>query len=793
MHPMPKTLPATLGVGAVSVALGACSLLVGDGDYSVGSRPDAGTPTDAEAGAHVEAGTRIVARSVSSGPALQTWCAVDAKGDVYCWGDNTFGQLGNGSVSITATTVPRKVGGLPGPVSEVAVGAGVACALAQGSVYCWGNAEFGQLGNGKLTGTQNEPERVTDLGSDVIAIAAGFVGVCAVREEGTVWCWGVPVVGFGQGSFSPSPHPVEVDGLGTALSVSVGQDTACAVLKGGAVQCWGGYFEQGTLGNGQYAGSATPVPASGLGTGVTRVSVGATAACAITAQQRVLCWGQGAAGQLGENYLTGSADPVPIAGLLTGARTIAAGLDSVCAGTNDGVWCWGDAEQGELGNGTSGLAGTSSGQSNIPVKVEGLSGDPTSLCMGDDTPCAVTAEGGVECWGFTGENAVVPVALMNDLEGTTGALAVSVGSGLPFDEFACGIITTTSLLRSTVQCWGSNLQEQLGNNSTEILSSVPVTVLSPQLQAAASSVAAGLGFACGVAESTLQCWGENGSGQLGNGTTLSSSDPVPVALPMDGSSDSVEAVSTGAYGACALTKAGAVYCWGANDVGQLGLGDAGGPEPMPSLVSDLPSAAKAIAVGYNFACAILADGTVDCWGDNSMGELGNDSLAASYTPQAVPGLSGVTYIAAGLDFVCAVTGAEGQIQCWGDGVSCQLGDGLCSSSGTPVAVAYGTGATLTGASAVAAGVLTTCAIVNGAAYCWGLTTVGSAVDPLRTVPSPTPVTGLSSGVTSLAVGLDSACAVVDNAIQCWGFNGFGQLGNGGRVDDLVATPIPGFN
>jgi alpha-tubulin suppressor-like RCC1 family protein len=795
---MPKTLPATLGIGAVSLALGACSLLVGDGDYSVGGRPDAGTNADADGHteAHVEAGTGtgIVARSVSSGPALQTWCAVDAKGDVYCWGDNTFGQLGNGSVSITAMTVPRRVSGLPGPVSDVAVGAGVVCALVQGSVYCWGNAEFGQLGNGKVTGTQNEPEKVPDLGSDVIAIAAGFVGVCAVRQEGTVWCWGVPVVAFGQGSFTPSPQPIEVEGIDAALSVSVGEDTACAVLKGGAVKCWGGYFEQGTLGNGQYAGSATPVPASGLGTGVTRVSVGATAACAITSQQDVKCWGQGAAGQLGENYLTGSADPVLIAGLPPeAAETIAVGLDSVCAGTNDAVWCWGDAEQGELGNGTSGLAGTSAGQSNSPVKVKELSGNPISLCIGDDTPCAVTADGGVECWGFTGENARVPVAVMNDLEGMTGAVAVSVGSGLPFDEFACGIITTTDVLHSTVQCWGSNLQEQLGNNSTEILSSVPVTTLSPQLQAAASSVAAGQGFACGVGEGIAQCWGQGGSGQLGNGMAASSANPQPVSLPMGGSSDSVEAVAAGGYGACALTKAGAVYCWGANDVGQLGLGNAGGAQPTPSLVSALPSAATAIAVGYNFACALLAGGTMDCWGDNSMGELGNDSFVASYTPQAVPGLSGVTYIAAGLDFVCAVTGTEGHIQCWGDGVSCQLGDGLCSSTGTPVTVTYGTGATVTGASAVSAGVLTTCAIVKGAAYCWGLTAIGSAVDPLRENPFPTPVAGLSSGVTSLAVGLDTACAVVDNAIQCWGFNGFGQLGNGGPLDDFVATPIPGFN
>jgi alpha-tubulin suppressor-like RCC1 family protein len=173
-----------------------------------------------------------------------------------------------------------------------------------------------------------------------------------------------------------------------------------------------------------------------------------------------------------------------------------------------------------------------------------------------------------------------------------------------------------------------------------------------------------------------------------------------------------------------------------------------------------------------------------------MGQLGNSSLMASYSPLAVPGLSDATYISAGFDFACAVTG--GQIQCWGDGVSCQLGDGLCSSTGMPVTVTYGNGATVTGASAVAAGVLTTCAIVRGGAYCWGLTTLGSAVDPLREWPSPTPVTGLSNGVTSLAVGLDSACAVVDDAIQCWGFNGFGALGNGGALDDFVATPVPGF-
>jgi serine/threonine-protein kinase len=129
------------------------------------------------------------------------------------------------------------------------------------------------------------------------------------------------------------------------------------------------------------------------------------------------------------------------------------------------------------------------------------------------------------------------------------------------------------------------------------------------------------------------------------------------------------------------------------------------------------------------------------------------------------------------------------IECWGFGGNCQFGNQKCQQmSATPVSVSE-----LTGASKVAAGLESACAIVGGAAYCWGNTAIGNAFfSPIDYATTPVPVTGLTSGVTDVAVGGSSACAVVNNVVQCWGANSAGQLGNGGAVNHLVATPITGF-
>jgi alpha-tubulin suppressor-like RCC1 family protein len=789
-----RTATLVLLFAGVSSAL-ACSILVGDGDYAVGSF-DAGDGGDARGDSRTEAeagrdaalpGTAAVA--VSSGFSPESWCVVDREGDVECWGDNTYGELGTGNT--TSSESPKKVVDL-GPASRVSVGYGNACALLRtGAVYCWGDNEQGQLGNGETAEAQTTPVLVKGFESGALDVSAGFLCACAVQHDGSVWCWGA----FDPPNYEqPDPlMPTEVKGITLATSVSVGADGACALRQDGAVMCWGGFGESGILGNGTVEGSATAVRVPKLTSGVTQVSVGHSTACAVTAGGAVQCWGQGEFGQLGlgNGQLTLGLVPEEVVGLHSGAKAVATGRYNVCAlKDDDSVFCWGDPYDGELGNGTSQYldADVFNSPVDVPVQVQGLSPSaPISLSSGS-APCVVTAAGTVECWGLTAEDALAPVVVPNTFGSPVASVSVADGPD-PYG-FACAVTSPDGgTMPGSVECWGSGIKGQLGDGRS-VSSPTPVLNACDELRGAATMVSTSrLGlFACALGAGLLECWGDNSYGELGDDTTGSGSlsTPVVVVLP---TGVTATAVSAGGTSACAITTGGAVYCWGDNTLGELGNGSSLLSSPYPVPVPALTSGVTALSAGYSWVCALLEGGTVDCWGDNSVGQLGLGSTQDSRVPAPIPSLSGVTSISAGNHSTCATTAAN--ILCWGLGDDCELGNasgGACSSSLTPVPVN-----SLTGASQVAVGFNSACAIVDGAAWCWGSGPIGNAaLTPLLMAGGPDPVTGLGTAVTDISVGWSSACAVANGALQCWGLNSAGQLGNGGPENDYVATPVAGF-
>jgi alpha-tubulin suppressor-like RCC1 family protein len=762
------------------LALSACSLLVGDGDYAVG-KVDAGATLDAPRG-DTHTGPRVVA--VSAANLIQTWCALASDGAVWCWGDNTFGQLGDGATAPSAT--PMHVMGLPHAAIQISVGATTVCAvLEDGAAWCWGNGQTGQLGNGTTSGSSSTPVPVTGLGSHVSSLSSGYAAACAAKDDGTVWCWGTLGAADFTGPFlNPNPTPVQIGGLPPVKTVAVGLDTACVISTKGAVLCWGDYMGSGTLGNGSYNGSETPVEATGVTGGVTSLSV-AMDTCVVTGEATVECWGQNFAGQLGNYFVDdNSAAPVKIQGLTGRFVAVSTGDENVCALREDGsVWCWGAAADGQLGDGLASLeidAGPNllGPESRLPVKVEGLS-SAAALLSGGDAPCVLTSTGSVECWGYTCEWAASPRPVTNDFSGATYSSLSLGGSDADSSAFAC--VVAKQGTDDTVLCWGSNLDGQLGNG-TDQSSTIPARIGSGALDSSAASVSAGESFGCGISSGSVLCWGDNHVGQLGGGTTIASKTPVKV----EGLSSPVAQVSAGATVACAVTTDGAALCWGDNSVGQLGTGSTGAPS-LKAVPTMLTSGVRAVSAGYDFVCALLTTGTVDCWGDNATGQLGNGNTNNTATPTAVVGLSGVVSVSAGVQFACAAT--AGSIECWGFGGNCQFGDSKCQQmSATPVPVNQ-----LSGASQVAAGLETTCAIVKGAAYCWGMTAIGNSFfSPIDYAETPVPVDGLDTGVTDIAVGGSSACAIVNDIVQCWGANSAGQLGNRGAVNELVATTVKGL-
>jgi alpha-tubulin suppressor-like RCC1 family protein len=231
---------------------------------------------------------------------------------------------------------------------------------------------------------------------------------------------------------------------------------------------------------------------------------------------------------------------------------------------------------------------------------------------------------------------------------------------------------------ATVSCWGANSSGQAGQPA----GSTP-TVVSPLAVAGLADVAeiqAGEKYTCARKnDRTVECWGDNSRGQLGDGTNTARSTPAPVASL---GADIVE-ISAGRFFVCARHAGGLVSCWGGGGSGQLGNSVAG-DLTLPVSIAAVTDAAQ-LAAGYQHICALRTTGVVSCWGGNLHGELGDGTTMGSSTPVDVIDISQATSIAAGSVHTCA-RHAHG-LACWGQNIVNQIGDGTTTDRWRPVSVA----------------------------------------------------------------------------------------------------------
>jgi alpha-tubulin suppressor-like RCC1 family protein len=287
-----------------------------------------------------------------------------------------------------------------------------------------------------------------------------------------------------------------------------------------------------------------------------------------------------------------------------------------------------------------------------------------------------------------------------------------------------------------------------------------------------------------MVDKTLRCWGLNASGQLGIGDTSPHLTPAVVQGMTD-----VAYVALGQLHTCAVTGDGKVRCWGSNSRGQLGIGAAdASPHPAPLLVVGLAPTRK-IQAGKEHTCAEMVDGTVQCWGSNVAGELGDGTHTDRPLPTSVKGVTGVKKLSAGGgQHNCAVL-SDGSVWCWGSNSKWQLGAKMPAPD-SPNSLQV---PALSGASKVWVGFEHSCVLkADASVWCWGANDYGQLGND-TTNQTDTPVQVLT-GVDSMGAGWRHTCAFLSTTsdMKCWGTNDHGQLGIPGVPSVHVPTLVPGI-
>ena len=386
--------------------------------------------------------------------------------------------------------------------------------------------EAGDCGCGRVDEDRNADGKADCAVFEDGLVAAAFSHSCALGSNAKAYCWGAAGYGrLGSGDGVASNTPVAVVGLTDVVQVSSrGVDdiaTSCAVLAAGGVRCWG-YGAAGTMGNGSTtAANNSPVAVTGI-VDALQVSAGTRHVCAVRSSGAVACWGLGALGRLGNGDSIDASTPVAVQGI-DDALQVSASYENTCAARASGkVSCWGDRSYGRIGDG-----GAVAGSQLTPAMVSGLS-DARQVSVGYQHSCAVLASGKVMCWGLRNNarigdggpasgNQLTPVAVT----GITDATQVSAGY-----LHSCAVLAS-----GKVMCWGYRVGGRMGDgDSAGGDQATPIAVMGIT---DAVQVVASYEHSCAKsAKGPVLCWGGNGSGRLGDGTTTVAYAPVKVsALP----------------------------------------------------------------------------------------------------------------------------------------------------------------------------------------------------------------------------------------------------------------------
>ena len=669
---------------------------------------------------------------------------------VKCWGYNIDGQLGLGDINSRGDAdnemgdaLPALELGSKGSVVALDGGLNFTCALFDdGSVRCWGERVHGQLGlntvpTGKIgdeSGEMGDSLVAVALGESdkAMALSAGNEHACVILQGGAVKCWGSNT--YGQLGLGDTDHrgdqnsemgdalPAVDLGTGrTAIAISAGRYHTCAILDNASLKCWGNNT-YGQLGQGDNDNRGDNADEMGddlaslnFGTRtVVGVSAGGSHTCAALSDDSILCWGRGTNGQLLQENNDEISSVESLKAADTGdtgsvIRDASMGTKHACAIFSHGrVKCWGDNQYGQLGQGNINPVGASTNGSKdevweiAPVDL-GRGRTATKIAVGRHHSCALVRDGrgdeeGVVCWGKNdvgqlgrgekGQNRGDQSSEMGD------ALRVIRWDGKKVLEMGAGEDFTCVLLDSNeIRCWGQNDQGQLGAGNTTVIGDDETVSLNTTTAVGfpgstdPAALRVGRWHACAILDDArLICWGDNGSGQLGQASSgdLGDNESVGSVSPIDfGSTDTVTSASAGDEHTCAVLTAGATRCWGEGAAGRLGRNsetDVTGSPTTGDINFGLSRTINGVVLGSAHSCGIVSSwSSIACWGLNASGQLGighrgNVGTEANLVSNSIfPFLSTERLILGG-EQTC-ILGPDRLLRCWGNNASGQLGVG----------------------------------------------------------------------------------------------------------------------
>jgi len=607
---LPVTAPAAfdeIAVGAQHACARAGGAIYCWGDPGAGRGAIGGSPTP----------TLVMGgpwRAVSTG--WSHTCAIDTAGQVSCWGNNDYGQVG---VAGTGTIAPT-VEGISGVALRVSAGVARSCAVigadasaTTGAIWCWGGAPS----------VPHPAPAIEARGTDWTDVVLGNNLVCGLHG-GVATCWGVSQLGgFGDGVWTEVIPATGASGAIPADAVTIGlgingEENVC-VRHASDVACWGDN-RGGQLGAPRTFHGAPIAIAPPAGVTWVAVAVGSVHTCATDATGAVWCWGADDAGQVTRAPSTVD-QPLPVSEPITTqpvpakGRRLVAGIDFTCAHGVDGIDCWGTNANGELGAGDGALhANHVAGATN-----QGLIGGGHAACL----------MGPLGCWGrINGAPVRAPAGIAEDVGGLL-AMTYDISFG---DSASCAIANNARV------CWGYGYHGQLGDGQLAGGSSPPVAPrqFTEDMYVAISLFAQ---HACAITKTAaLRCWGTNYNFEAGTSGPGEISSPTPVVTSAAALLGNCKVVTTGSSfscGLCGMTP----WCWGANTSGELGRGPGSGRlDAVAQQVAVPPGQSwTQLGAGHTHACALSATGTLACWGLGERGQLGDGGHGSSVpVPIATP-------------------------------------------------------------------------------------------------------------------------------------------------------------